>query len=140
MNYSLKVISRDFSPKKRNKKHCYIIFFNGRGVTSFVNLPPYMDEPLTMKIMKSDVTIDNALEVELTAKEKHANMLGKILTQREKRVISLRFGFNTRNALTLDQVGKSMGLTRERIRQIETKALNKLRSHPRLKFMNDYLN
>ena len=99
-----------------------------------------MDEPPTMKIMKSDVTIDNALEVELTAKEKHADMLGKILTQREKRVISLRFGFNTRNALTLDQVGKSMGLTRERIRQIETKALNKLRSHPRLKFMNDYLN
>ena len=76
----------------------------------------------------------------LSAKEKRADMLGRILTLREKQVISLRFGIGNDNALTLEEVGKSMGLTRERIRQIEQKALKKLQGHPRLQFMRDYLN
>jgi RNA polymerase sigma factor (sigma-70 family) len=76
----------------------------------------------------------------LSAKEKRKAMLGRILTPREKQVISLRFGIGTDNALTLEEVGKSMGLTRERIRQIEQKALKKLQGHPRLQFMRDYLN
>ncbi|HIF29913.1 MAG TPA: hypothetical protein EYQ76_03625 [Candidatus Marinimicrobia bacterium] len=84
--------------------------------------------------------ITNKDDSSLNTKEKRANMLGRILTLREKHVISLRYGFGTGNALTLEQVGQSMSLTRERIRQIEAKALSKLRSHPRLKFMKDYLN
>ena len=84
--------------------------------------------------------VNNKDENGLSVKEKRADMLGRILTPREKHVISLRYGFGTDNALTLEQVGQSMNLTRERIRQIEVKALNKLRSHPRLKFMKDYLN
>ena len=75
----------------------------------------------------------------LSAKEKRKDMLGRILTPHEKRVISLRFGIGTDNTLTLEEVGKSMGLTRERIRQIEQKALKKLREHPSLKFLKDYL-
>tara|TARA_B100000809_G_C14713854_1_gene378822 strand:- start:185 stop:514 length:330 start_codon:yes stop_codon:yes gene_type:complete len=75
----------------------------------------------------------------LSAKERRKDMLGRILTPHEKRVISLRFGIGTDNTLTLEEVGKSMGLTRERIRQIEQKALNKLRDHPSLKFLKDYL-
>ncbi len=88
----------------------------------------------------SENRVNNKDSIDLSAKEKRADMLGRILTSREKHVISLRFGFGTDNALTLEQVGQSMNLTRERIRQIEAKALNKLRSHPRLKFMKDYLN
>ena len=75
----------------------------------------------------------------LSAKERRKDMLGRILTPHEKRVISFRFGIGTANTLTLEEVGKSMGLTRERIRQIEQKALNKLRDHPSLKFLKDYL-
>ena len=75
----------------------------------------------------------------LSAKERRKDILGRILTPHEKRVIALRFGIGTDKTLTLEEVGKSMGLTRERIRQIEQKALTKLREHPSLKFLKDYL-
>ena len=55
-------------------------------------------------------------------------MLGA-LTDREKKVLALRFGLLTGQACTLEEVGKEFALTRERIRQIEAKALSKLR-HP----------
>jgi len=86
------------------------------------------------------ITNESKANNNLSAKDKRADMLGKILTSREKQVISLRYGFATGDSLTLEQVGKNMDLTRERIRQIEAKALNKLRGHPRLKFLQDYLN
>jgi len=41
--------------------------------------------------------------------------------------------------MTLEQVGKLLGITRERVRQIQNKALNKLRGHPSLKFLEDFL-
>lgn len=51
------------------------------------------------------------------------------LTDREKRVLELRFGIEDGRPRTLEEVGKEFGVTRERIRQIEAKALRKLR-HP----------
>lgn len=50
------------------------------------------------------------------------------LTEKEARVIIARFGLNDRDSQTLEQVGNGLGVTRERIRQIEAKALRKLRS------------
>jgi len=55
--------------------------------------------------------------------------IGSILTPRERRVLELRFGLIGGHPLTLEEVGKKFGVARERIRQIETKALRKLR-HP----------
>lgn len=49
------------------------------------------------------------------------------LSPREKIVILRRYGFDNKNPMTLDAIGKEFGLTRERIRQIETKAIRKLR-------------
>ena len=51
------------------------------------------------------------------------------LTEREQKVLRLRFGMNDGRARTLEEVGKEFDVTRERIRQIEAKALRKLR-HP----------
>ena len=50
-----------------------------------------------------------------------------ILTDREKEILKLRFGFNSSRILTLEEIGNMYGVTRERIRQIEAKALKKLR-------------
>jgi RNA polymerase primary sigma factor len=61
------------------------------------------------------------------------------LTERERRVLELRFGLDTGRSRTLEEVGKEFGVTRERIRQIEAKALRKLRHPSRRKKLEDYL-
>ena len=61
------------------------------------------------------------------------------LTDREKKVLRLRFGLDDGRARTLEEVGKEFQVTRERIRQIEAKALRKLRHPSRSKKLKDYL-
>lgn len=61
------------------------------------------------------------------------------LTEREQKVLSLRFGLVDGRARTLEEVGKEFNVTRERIRQIEAKALRKLRHPSRSKKLKDYL-
>lgn len=60
------------------------------------------------------------------------------LTPREEKVIRLRFGLEDGQAHTLEEVGKEFNVTRERIRQIEAKALRKIRHHGRSKKLRDY--
>ena len=61
------------------------------------------------------------------------------LTPREARVLKLRFGLDDGRMRTLEEVGKEFNVTRERIRQIEAKALRKLRHPSRSKKLKDYL-
>ena len=60
------------------------------------------------------------------------------LTVREKKVLQLRFGLEDGRSRTLEEVGQEFGVTRERIRQIEAKALRKLRHPTRSKWLKDY--
>ncbi|MBR6812653.1 MAG: sigma-70 family RNA polymerase sigma factor, partial [Oscillospiraceae bacterium] len=62
------------------------------------------------------------------------------LTPREATVLKLRFGIEDGRARTLEEVGKEFNVTRERIRQIEAKALRKLRHPSRSKKLKDFLN
>ena len=61
------------------------------------------------------------------------------LTERERKVLQLRFGLDDGRARTLEEVGKEFHVTRERIRQIEAKALRKLRHPSRSRKLKDYL-
>ena len=61
------------------------------------------------------------------------------LTEREQKVLRLRFGLDDGRPRTLEEVGKQFNVTRERIRQIEAKALRKLRHPSRSKKLKDYL-
>ena len=61
------------------------------------------------------------------------------LTDREREVLHLRFGLEDGHAYTLEEVGKRFGVTRERIRQIEAKALRKLRHPSRSRKLRDFL-
>ena len=71
-------------------------------------------------------------------KEQLAEVL-KTLTPREEKVLSLRFGLEDGHPRTLEEVGKEFNVTRERIRQIEAKALRKLRHPSRSKKLRDFL-
>ena len=61
------------------------------------------------------------------------------LSDREARVLKLRYGLNSQKPMTLEEVGREFGVTRERIRQIEAKALRKLKHPSRRKKLQDYL-
>ena len=71
-------------------------------------------------------------------REQRVEVLGT-LTEREQKVLRLRFGLDDGRARTLEEVGKEFNVTRERIRQIEAKALRKLRHPSRSRKLKDYL-
>lgn len=75
------------------------------------------------------------------ARELLKDRLGEILidlTPRERKILDMRFGLSDGITHTLEEVGKEFGVTRERIRQIEAKALDKIRLHKKLKKLNGY--
>lgn len=68
----------------------------------------------------------------------HINEILVDLTERERKILSMRFGLDDNIQHTLEEVGKVFGVTRERIRQIEAKALDKIRAHEKIKKLEGY--
>jgi len=71
--------------------------------------------------------------------KEHVNNVLALLTPREQKILRMRFGLEDGRSHTLEEVGQEFGVTRERIRQIEAKALMKLRRHRDAKKLRDYL-
>ena len=88
--------------------------------------------------MKNIFILRNLLIAYEMMKKQLENVLDT-LTDREENVLRLRFGLDDGRTRTLEEVGKVFGVTRERIRQIEAKALRKLRHPSRSKQLKDFL-
>lgn len=86
---------------------------------------------------KDNMTIEESAEKTALQAEIAESM--KVLTERERTIIAMRFGMNGYEPMTLEQVGNIMGVTRERIRQIEAKSLRHLRYVAKKNRLYDYL-
>ena len=96
------------------------------------------DSPLGDFIKDDNVPVPADAAAFTLLKEQLEEVLGT-LTEREQKVLTLRFGLEDGRARTLEEVGKEFNVTRERIRQIEAKALRKLRHPSRSRKLKDYL-
>ena len=90
--------------------------------------------------VQDDVTVQPAEAASYTLLREQLEEVLKSLTPREEQVLRMRFGLVDGKAHTLEEVGKEFDVTRERIRQIESKALRKLRHPSRSKKLRDFLN
>ena len=89
-------------------------------------------------IQDDNVPIPSEAAAFTLLKEQLTDVMGT-LTDREQKVLRLRFGLDNGRSCTLEEVGKEFNVTRERIRQIEAKALRKLRHPSRSRKLKDYL-
>lgn len=109
-----------------------------------------MSEPISLETpVTDDLTISDYIEddsckspecyTEMNGMSRDVEELLEFLDEREKNIIIKRFGINEQECQTLEQLGKSMGFSKERIRQLEGDALRKLRNNERCKESRAYL-
>lgn len=104
-----------------------ILMFAREPIIS-IDMPLNEDSDLTVGDVIEDTNTLSPLEqtIEIDMSEKIEQAMA-ILNEKEQKVLQMRFGLQTNNTYTLEEAGKILGITRERVRQIEEKALEKLR-------------
>jgi RNA polymerase primary sigma factor len=90
-------------------------------------------------LIEDSEAIQPAEAVSFTLLQEQLQSVLGTLSEREAGIVSLRFGLTDGQPKTLDEIGKIHGITRERIRQIESTAMSKLRHPSRSKVLRDYL-
>ncbi len=112
---------------------------------SFVSLRNVLDSSSELSVctinsnFESKSICDSLRLIEWDNFVEQLNNVLETLTEREAGVVAMRFGINCDAPMTLDEIGKIYGVTRERIRQIESKAMTKLRHPSRSQVLKDYL-
>lgn len=106
--------------------------------TSSLDVPVGEDDDVTVGDLQADHSAENPYaNLVAEANKDIINSVFDTLSEREADVLRLRFGIDTDHAHTLEEVGKILGVTRERIRQIETRALRKMRNPLRLAILKE---
>jgi RNA polymerase primary sigma factor len=96
------------------------------------------EDSVLAEFIEDDKTIAPNAEAARTLLKEHEKEILQDLTPREQKILAMRFGLEDGVTHTLEEVGKEFGVTRERIRQIEAKALEKIREHQSLKKLKGY--
>jgi RNA polymerase primary sigma factor len=108
--------------------------------TTSLETPVGKEEDTRLKeFIKDEITVSPFDSASQELLKGHIDEVLETLNPRERRVLALRFGLKDGRTRTLEEVGREFGVTRERIRQIEAKALRKLRHPSRSKRLRDYL-
>jgi len=89
--------------------------------------------------IQDEVTVSPEEAATYELLKEHIDETLDLLTPREQKILRMRFGLEDGRSHTLEEVGQEFGVTRERIRQIEAKALTKLRKHKDSKRLKDYI-
>jgi len=109
------------------------------GATS-LNQPLDEEGGLKLEDVLPDEIVSIQQDLESQFLNKHIEEVMGRLEENERKILTLRFGLEDGQPHTLKEIGDSMGLSRERIRQIEAKALNKIRHSRRARTLSSYLN
>ena len=112
--------------------------------STLIKSPISLDTPVTEDLALEDYIVDNSYKapehvVNKNFLSKDMEMMLKYLDEREKEIISSRFGINGTDYRTLEQIGTTLGFSKERIRQLENAAIEKLRSTKELQHFKDYI-
>ncbi|WP_456383069.1 sigma-70 family RNA polymerase sigma factor [Persephonella sp.] len=118
-----------------------------RNALQIVRMPYSLDKPIgeegedltLLDILSKKGTEDVEKEIVEESLHKELNKLLNVLDDREKAIIEYRFGLNGEEPKTLTEVGELLGISRERVRQIEQRALKKLRTLAIKKHLKDFL-
>ena len=139
--YTLEETGSEPSPDdlpKLIKRIRYILKIAQQPISLQIPVGPDSDSSLGDFIPDEDTPAPNQVATEQMLREQISAVLDT-LHQRERDVLELRFGLNDGRARTLEEVGREFGVTRERIRQIEAKALRKLKHPSRSKQLKSFL-
>jgi len=96
------------------------------------------EDSVLAEFVEDEKTVPPSLEAARTLLKGRLKEILVDLTPREQKIISMRFGLEDGITHTLEEVGNEFGVTRERIRQIEAKALERIREHRSLKKLKGY--
>ena len=107
---------------------------------SSLDVPVGEDEETTIGDLQADPSVKNLMANLIDeANRQIIETVFATLNEREANVLRLRFGMNVNHAYTLEEVGNELGITRERVRQIETRALRKMRNPVRMNVLREAL-